>query len=247
MKKQKTETVEEVIDDNIPADQPASEGEASPAEVVANTESAENSEISENSANAEKPAHKKSARKKKELSGAYWYSVKEDADLLRNSQIRTLIHVIALMLQLVVLVLPQVGLEYVTKHVSSYAFVYMWAVFIMIGVSIYVIIMDCVRNKLKKRIPVERAPKKGFKRRAFLTAEIDIAINALLFVIELSFVCIAYDGFGLLGMFITAAATGMAIWARELERRTLKDAELIPAPDEQPEVSEDKTEETTEK
>lgn len=187
-------------------------------------------------------ADKPRKKKKKGLSGAYWYSVKEDADLVRNSQIRTLVHVIALMLQLVILVLPQSGLEYVTKYISSYAFVYMWAVFIMIGVSVYVIIMDCTRYKLKKRIPVEHAPKNGFKRRAFLTAELGIAINALLLVFELSFVCIYYDGFGLFGMFLAAAATGMAVWARIIENTTLKDAELISAPDEQSEQAPDEKE-----
>ena len=170
-------------------------------------------------------------RKKKGPSGAYWYTVKEDAELIKNSQIRSLVHVIALMLQLVILALPQVGLEYVTIFIPSYAFVYMWAVFIMIGVSIYVIIMDFTRNKLKKRIPVERAPKNGFKRRAFLTAELFIAVHALIFVLEFSFMCISFDGVGLLGMFLALAATGMAVWARIIEWRTLKDAELIPPPE----------------
>ena len=198
------------------------------------TEAAQDvAEVNAEQTSAPQEPAKKPRKSKKELSGAYWYTLKEDADLIRNTQIRSLIHVVALMLQIVVLALPQGGLEYVTKHISSYAFTYMWMVFIMIGVSIYVIIMDCVRNKIQKRIPVERAPKKGFKRRAFLTAEIDIAINALIFLFELTFVCIHYDGFGLLGMFLTAAATGMAVWAREVEHLTLKDAELIPAPDQE--------------
>ena len=103
----------------------------------------------------------------------------------------------------------------------------------MSGVMIYVLIMDFVRNKIQKRIPIEHAPKHGFKRRAFLSAEIAIAINALIFVLELSFVCIHFDGIGLLGMFLTLAATGMAVWAREIEHLTLKDDELIPAPEEE--------------
>ncbi|MCH5162071.1 MAG: hypothetical protein J1G38_01100 [Clostridiales bacterium] len=204
--------------------------EQSPA---AETEAEAAAEVDASSENAEVGA--KPSPKKRGPSGAYWYTATDDAELVRSSQIRTLIHVIALMLQLVILVLPQSGLEYTTKFIASYAFVYMWAVFVMIGVSIYVIIMDCTKNKLAKRIPVERAPKNGFKRRAFFTAELFIAINALMFIFELSFVCIYYDGFGLLGMFLSLAATGMAVWARIIEWMTLKDAEYIPPPEDEQE------------
>lgn len=236
MEKKRKDNVE--LDDNIKTEA-AAETATETVAPQAETEDALDAQAAgtpDDEKSVEKPAVKEKKRKKgKELSGAYWYCIKEDADLLRNSQIRSLVHLIALMLQLVVLALPQEGLEYVTKFISSYALVYMWAVFIMIGVMIYVLVMDFVRNKIQKRIPVEHAPKHGFKRRAFLSAEIAIAINALIFVLELSFVCIYFDGIGLLGMFLALAATGMAVWAREIEHLTLKDDERIEAPDEQSE------------
>lgn len=228
MKNKKLRNAVETNDDNI-----KDAGDEVPTGDVpenAQTDS-ETSVCNPQTQNADSSSDKKRRGKKKELSGAYWYTLKDDAELLKCQQIRTLIHVIALMLQLVVLVMPQEGLEYVTKYISSYAFVYMWAVFITLGTSVYVIIMDCVRNKIQKRIPIERAPKNGFKRRAFFTAELDIAVNALIFLFELTFVCIHYDGFGLLSMFITATATGVAVWARQIEHLTLKDAERIQAPE----------------
>ncbi len=226
MKDEKKNTVDP--DGNIPdvpPETPPAENKTEPPEANPADEPAENQ--GEKAQAGEKPRQKK----RKAPSGAYWYTLRDDAELVKYQQIRTLIHVIALMLQLVVLVMPQEGLEYVTKYISSYAFVYMWAVFITLGASVYIIIMDIVRNKIQKRIPVERAPKNGFKKRAYFTTELDIAVNAVIFVMELSFVCIHYDGFGLLSMFITAAATGTAVWARMLEHLILKDAELIPPPD----------------
>lgn len=170
--------------------------------------------------------------KKKKLSGAYYYTETDEAQLAKMSFNRTLAAVIALLLQVVVLLLPQGGLEYVTHEVPSYAYVYMWSVFIMLIASIYVIIMNMTRCKLKKRIPKEHAPKSGFKRRTFFSSELFIAVNALTFVIELSFVCIHYDGIGLLSMFICALATAAAVGARQIGWLALRNAELIPAPDE---------------
>ena len=178
---------------------------------------------------AEKPERKK----KPKLSGAYWYCDLEDDELKKQSFIRTLLTIIALLLQLVVLVLPQGSLEYVTKNIPSYAYVYMWFVFVMLGVSIYLIIMNMTRYKLVKRIPVERAPKKGFKRRSFFGAELIIAVYAVIFVIELSFVCIHFDGFGLTGVFLSLLSVAAAVWARQVTVMTLKDATLIPAPTEE--------------
>ncbi len=163
--------------------------------------------------------------------GSYWYTLTEESELIKLSQIRSLIYIIALMLQLVILALPQKGLEYVTYHISSYAFIYMWCVFIMGGISLYVIIASFTRNKIRKRIPVERAPRGGFARRAFFASELLLAVNAVMFVFELSFVCIKYDGFGLLGMFLALASLGMTVWGRETEHLALKDAELVLPPD----------------
>ncbi|MCH5161413.1 MAG: hypothetical protein J1G04_05220 [Clostridiales bacterium] len=177
--------------------------------------------------NTAAPTTKK--KRKRELSGAYWYTETDD-ELKKQSFIRTLITVIAFMLQLVVLVLPQGSLGYVTEHIPSYAYVYMWFVFVMFGVSIYVIVMNMTRYKLLKRIPVERAPKHGFKRRSFFGAELLIATYAVIFVLELSFVCISFDGFGLTGMFVSLLSVAAAVWARQVTVLTLRDATLIPAP-----------------
>ena len=173
---------------------------------------------------------KKSAMKK--LSGAYYYVDTDEAELAKTSFTRTLLTVIALLLQLVVLMLPQDGLKFVTENIPSYAYVYMWAVFVMFAASVYVIVMNMTRCKIQKRVPKERAPKNGFKRRTFLCSELYIAINALLFVIELSFVCIHYDAVGLVAMFICALATAAAVAARQFGWLALRNAELIPAPDE---------------
>lgn len=208
---------------------PVEEADANTADPPAGPEKTEDVQ------NTEAPAVEKSKKPKKkrgELSGAYWYSSREDAELIKNSQIRSLIHVIAFMLQIVPLALSQEWMPYVTYHIPALAYTYVWAVILTLIISLYVIIMDCVRNKIKKRIPVEKAPKNGFTKRAFFTAELDIAVNALIFVFELIFLCILFGGFGLFGLFLTAAATGLSVWARQIEHLTLRDAELIPAPDE---------------
>ncbi len=170
-------------------------------------------------------------QKKKKLSGAYYYTETDEAQLAKASFNRTLAAVIALLLQIVVLMLPQGGLEYVTRELPSYAYAYMWAVFVMLIASVYVIVMNMTRCKLKKRIPKEYAPRRGFKRRTFFSSELYIAVNALIFVIEFSFVCIRYDGIGLTAMFISLLATAAAVGARQIGWLALRNAELIPAPE----------------
>lgn len=170
-------------------------------------------------------------QKKKKLSDAYYYTETDEAQLAKASFNRTLAAVIALLLQIVVLMLPQGGLEYVTRALPSYAYAYMWAVFVMLIASVYVIVMNMTRCKLKKRIPKEYAPRRGFKRRTFFSSELYIAVNALIFVIELSFVCIRYDGIGLTAMFISLLATAAAVGARQIGWLALRNAELIPAPE----------------
>lgn len=182
----------------------------------------------------EKPAK----RKKPKFSGAYWYTATDEAKLAEQSFIRMLLTVIAFLLQVVVLLFPQGGLEYITNNIPSYAYVYMWVVFVFIGVAIYVNVMNFTRYKLIKRIPVERAPKNGFKRRSFFGAELFVIVNALLFVIELSFVCISFDGWGLAGMFVALIATAASVWARQVTVITLRSAELIPPPDQENETTE---------
>ncbi len=170
--------------------------------------------------------------KKPRFSGAYWYVPASNEDIAKNATIRTLLVVIAVMLQVVVLLLPQGGLEYVTLNIPSYAFIYMWSIFVILGVTVYTLIMNFTRNKLRKRIPVEYAPRSGFARRSFLSNEIFMAINALILIFELSFVCISYDGWGLVALFVSAAALAASVAARQIVPFTLKGAERIEAADE---------------
>lgn len=169
------------------------------------------------------------APKRSKLSGAYWYSDKDEEFLTKRAFDKTLLAVIALLLQIVVLLFPQGGLEYVTKNIASYAYAYMWAVFVMLGVSVFVVIMDMKRYKPAKRIPKERAPKNGFKYRAFFGEELFVVVHAIIFIMELSFVIISFDGWGLAAVFVCAAAVAAAVMERQMTVMTLKDAELIPA------------------
>ena len=105
------------------------------------------------------PTDKKTSKKKSKFSGAYWYISLGDEDLSRLSFIRGLLAIIALMLQFAVLLFQDY--EYVTLNYPSYAFTYVFIVFTMMAVAIYTIVMNFTRNKLTKRIPVERAPKKA--------------------------------------------------------------------------------------
>ncbi len=186
-------------------------------------------EPSAQAANAENIKRKK---KKRTLSGAYYYLEADAETLAKKSLTRTLITIVGILLQIVVLLfLPQGGLEYITYNIPSYAYVYMWAVFVMLGVSVYVVIMNHVRYKIAKRLPKEYAPKKGFKRRVFLSTEISVAMYALILAMEITFVCIRYDIFGLIAVFICAAALAAVVCARQYTWITLRNAELIPAPE----------------
>lgn len=166
----------------------------------------------------------------KKLSGAYYYVATDESELAKSSFTRTMLTVIAFLLQVVILLLPQGGLEYITRNIASYAYVYMWIVFVMLAVSVYVVIMYYTRSKLAKRIPVERAPKRGFKKQTFFCTELYMAVNALMLAVEISFSCIRYDGYGLVAVFLAALALAAAVGARQVAFLTLRDAELIPAP-----------------
>lgn len=179
------------------------------------------------------PDDKKTAKRKNKFSGDYYYIDTDRETLAKNSFIRTLLTVIALMLQIVVLLLPQGGLEYITENIPSYAYIYMWSVFVMLAVSIYNIIMNFTRYKFDKRIPKERAPRRGFKNRTFLGTELFMAVNAFMLAVEISFVCISYDGVGLAAVFVCAAALAASVLARQTALYTLRSAQLIRADDSQ--------------
>lgn len=194
------------------------------------TEAAENDngnapDISEEPKCAKKP---KKAKKPK-FSGAYYYVEGDAQEIIKNGFIRTLFSILAFLLQCVVLLFPQAGLEYVTNNYPSYAFTYMFLVFVFLGTSIYVMIMNFTRYKFVKRIPKERAPKSGFKRFVFFGTELYMVFNAVLFMIEISFVCFKYDGWGLAGVFVSALAAGCAVGARIYTHNTLKNSTLVPA------------------
>lgn len=170
-----------------------------------------------------------SGKKKSKLSGAYYYVETSEDKLRELSFIRTLLTVIAFMLQLVVLIFPQRGLEYITKNIPSYAYAYVWIVFIMIFVSVWLFVMIALRYKIVKRIPVEYAPKKGFAHRAYFGAELYMAVCAVMAVLELSFVCIKFDGWGLGAFFVCLLAVGASVAARIVTHRALMSAVRVEA------------------
>ena len=197
------------------------------AEALSEDEPVQTEEVTEVSEATE--AEKPSKQKKSKLSGEYWYIALEDEDLTRLSFTRSLLTIIAFMLQLVVLLLPQEGIAYITTNIPSYAYAYMWVVFIMIAVAIYAIVMCFTRNKLTKRIPVEHAPKNGFKFFTFISAEIFAVVLIVLFAMELSFVIMAFDAVGLVGAILCLASVGVQIWSRMIAHGVLKTAERVPA------------------
>lgn len=170
-------------------------------------------------------------RKGKKLSGSYYYVDTEEPRLAELSFNRTVLTIIALVLQLIVLALPQGGSQYVLEVYPSYAYTYVMIVLVAITVAVWLIIMSCTRYKIAKRIPVERAPKHGFARRAYFGNELYIGSNAAVAAVELSFVCICYDYVGLISFFVCLLATGAAVWARIITHRALMNAQLITAPD----------------
>ena len=183
---------------------------------------------------AEEP-QKAPDKKGKALSGAYYYVDKSAERLATTSFARTSLTIIAFMLQIVVLLFPeQAGAMYVSKHIASYGLIYvLFTFFGMFAVSIWLMVMNQIRYKITKRIPVERAPKNGFKRRAYFGLELHMAVMAVMTAFQLSFVCIRYDGWGLGAFFVSLISLGAAVAAREITHLTLKDAELIPAPEEE--------------
>lgn len=182
---------------------------------------------------AESPADNSTQKRKKkrELSGAYYYVDVDAHKLAVAAFARTALTVLAFLLQIAVQLMPiQAGADYVSKHIVSYAFIYvLFVIFGIVGVSVWLCIMNILRYKFDKRIPVEHAPKGGFKKRAYFGAELYMAVNAVMLVFQLSFVCIRYDVMGLGGLFITAAALAASVGARQVTHLTLRHSELIPA------------------
>lgn len=180
--------------------------------------------------------------KSKNLSGAYYYVDKDVSRLATMSFARTSLTIIAFLLQIVVLLFPeQAGAMYVSKHVASYGLFYvLFTFFGMVGVSIWLMIMNQVRYKIVKRIPVERAPKNGFKRRAYFGLELHMAVMAVMTAFQLSFVCIRYDGWGLGAFFVCLVSLAASVAARQVTHLTLRDAELIPAPTEEDNTADNK-------
>ena len=173
------------------------------------------------------PSGKKPSKKKSKFSGAYWYISLGDEDLSRLSFIRGLLAIIALMLQLAVLLFQDY--EFVTLNYPSYAFTYVFTVFTMMAVAIYTIVMNFTRNKLVKRIPVERAPKNGYKFFTFIPDELFVVVLFIIFCMEISFVSMHFDAWGLVGMFVCLASLGAQVWSRMIAHKVLKTAERIEA------------------
>lgn len=170
---------------------------------------------------------KSKKQKKSKFSGAYWYIAHDGEDLSRLSFTRSLLAIIAFMLQLAVLMFQDY--EYVTLNYPSYAFTYVFTVFTMAVIAIYTIVMNFTRNKLVKRIPVERAPKKGYKFFTFIPDEIFVVVLFIIFCMEVSFVIIHFDAWGLVAMFVCLASLGAQVWSRMIAHFVLKTAERIEA------------------
>ena len=173
------------------------------------------------------PSTPEKKRRRSKLSGAYYYVETDEQKLKDAAFVRTMLTVICVMLQFVVLLLPQGGLEYVTYNIPKLAYSYMWAVLVFFAVAVWLFVMIKLRYKIAKRIVKEYAPKHGFSRRAYLGNELFIAANALIFVFELAFVCIKYDGVGLVGVFVTALAVACAVGARIVTWLALRSAQLV--------------------
>ena len=168
-------------------------------------------------------------QKKQKYSGAYYYVEKDEKTLATASFARTSLTIVAFLLQMVTLLLPeQAGAIYVSKHVASYALIYVFVtIFGMLCVSIWLMVMNQIRYKIQKRIIAEHAPKNGFKKRAYFGQELYMAILAAMTVFYLSFVCIRFDGWGLGAFFISLFSLAAAVVARQITHITLRDAELI--------------------
>ena len=167
--------------------------------------------------------------KKQKYSGAYYYVDKDEERLSLMSFTKTTLTIIAFMLQLITLLLPeQAGAIYVSKHIASYGLIYvLFTLFGMFCVSVWLMVMNQIRYKIQKRIVAEHAPKNGFKKRAYFGQELYMAVLSVMTVFYLSFVCIRFDGWGLGSFFISLVSLAAAVAARQITHITLRDAQLI--------------------
>ncbi|MCH5156008.1 MAG: hypothetical protein J1F69_05310 [Clostridiales bacterium] len=168
-------------------------------------------------------------QKKPKYSGAYYYVDKDEAKLATMSLAKTSLTIIAFMLQVVTLLLPeQAGAIYVSKHIASYGLIYvLFTIFGMFCVSVWLMVMNQIRYKIAKRIVAEHAPKNGFTRRSYFGQELYMAVLSVMAAFQLSFVCIRFDGWGLGAFFICLASLGCAVASRQITHITLRDAQLI--------------------
>lgn len=171
---------------------------------------------------------------KRESSGAYYYVPTDERRLALYSLLRSVLTTVAFAIQILVLLLPaQAGALFVSKHIVAYALLYVFVViFGVLGVSIWLTVMNKRRYKIAKRIPFEYAPKRGFSGRVYFGLELYMVINGVMAVFELSFVFIRFDVPGLIALLLCLCALGAAIAARTITHVALKDAELVSPPDE---------------
>lgn len=202
----------------------------------------ENNDNTEKTTENTTDVNNQSSRPKKIQSGDYYYASQSEQYLSKAAFICTALVCISMILQLIVLCFPQAGSKYVSEHMPSYAYVYIWTVFITLAANVYAAAMSLTRRKITKRILANRAPRRGFKYRTFFCYELLCFMSLVLFAIELSFVCICYDGWTLAAVFITALALAAAVCARQFSHNVLKTTTLIRA-----EPSEKATTEPSEK
>ena len=170
------------------------------------------------------------SEKKPRFSGAYYYVNVDDKKLAEMSFCRTTLTIIAFMLQMAAQLFNPAGAEYALNHAPSYAYFYvLFFIFGIIGVSIWLFVMNIVRYKFIKRIPVERAPRGGFGKRAYFGAELYMAVNSLMVVFNIVFMCMSFDWQGFGAMTVTLAATAAAVGAREVTNLTLRHSDLVPS------------------
>lgn len=184
---------------------------------------------------SEKPSGGKERKiriKRKKASGAYYYVTADQKEIAKYSLMRNMLSAGAFLLQAVMLLAFRCsGRAFISVNYPSVAYLYACAVFVALFTSLYVCIMNFTLYKLDKRIPKERAPKKGFSKRVFLGTELFIAANAMMTVFELAFVCVSYDGWSVAATLVSALATAAAVIARQASHVILRQTEFIPAPD----------------
>ena len=176
---------------------------------------------------------KKQSKKRKNVVDAYYFIDVDPKEIAKYSLMRDLLSAGALILQAVMLfAFPTAARAFMTENYPSIAYLYIWLAIVMLAVSLYVCIMNFTLYKLNKRIPKKRAPKKGFEKRVFWGTELFIAANAVLTALEISFVCVKYDVWGVAATLVSAIATTLSVLARQASHVILRQASYIPSPDE---------------